>query len=122
MEARRVDGAAKMHKQPPSHDPEIFFHSFQAFFPLESPAMNVKPLLLSAIASAALIGWLAVPHQSNAQTEGDAGAADALLLEISAQQTVIAENQAKIDAKLAGVGEELRVARIYVGRAGGKAK
>ena len=38
--------------------------------------------------------------------------------EIQAQQTTIAENQAKIDAKLLTVGEAVRVARIFSSRGG----
>ena len=36
---------------------------------------------------------------------------------VQAQQTAIAENQAKIDAKLAAVAENVRVARLYATRA-----
>jgi hypothetical protein len=42
----------------------------------------------------------------------------ALVKEVQAQQTLIAENQAKIDAKLATVAEAVRVARIYSSRGG----
>ena len=84
--------------------------------------MNLKPLQFCAVAGAALLGWLAFPVHSQGQAGNDAAALDVLLIEIAAQQTVIGENQTKIDAKLAAVGEELRLARIYVGRAGGKAK
>ncbi len=84
--------------------------------------MNLKPLHLCAVAGAALLGWLAFPAESNGQADGDAAAFEALLAEIGAQQSVVVDNQTKIDAKLASVGEELRLARIYVGRAGGKSK
>jgi hypothetical protein len=40
--------------------------------------------------------------------------------EVRGQQAAIAENQAKIDAKLATIAESLRVARIYSSRGGGK--
>jgi ABC-type transporter Mla subunit MlaD len=40
--------------------------------------------------------------------------------EVRAQQTAIAENQEKIDAKLATIAESLRQARIYSSRSGGK--
>ena len=43
---------------------------------------------------------------------------EALLKEVQAQQIVIADNQAKIDAKLAVVAESIRVARIYGSRGG----
>ncbi len=42
----------------------------------------------------------------------------AALKEIQAQQAQMAENQAKIEAKLAAVAEALRVARIYSSRSG----
>jgi hypothetical protein len=40
--------------------------------------------------------------------------------EVQEQQAAIAENQAKIEAKLATIAESLRVARIYSSRGGGK--
>jgi hypothetical protein len=40
----------------------------------------------------------------------------AVAKEVQGQQAAIAENQAKIDAKLAIVAEAVRVARIYSGR------
>jgi hypothetical protein len=40
--------------------------------------------------------------------------------EVRGQQAAIAENQAKIDAKLATIAESLRQARIYSSRGGGK--
>lgn len=42
----------------------------------------------------------------------------ALVKQVQAQQTAIAENQAKIDAKLAAVIEAVRVARLYSSRGG----
>jgi ABC-type transporter MlaC component len=44
----------------------------------------------------------------------------AVAKEVQAQQAAIAENQAKMDAKLATIAESLRVARIYATRGGGK--
>ena len=41
-----------------------------------------------------------------------------VIKEIQAQQTAIAENQAKIDAKLVTLGDAMRVARIYSSRGG----
>jgi hypothetical protein len=43
---------------------------------------------------------------------------EALIKEIQAQQVVIADNQAKIDAKLVTLGEAIRVAKIYSSRGG----
>lgn len=42
----------------------------------------------------------------------------ALAKELQAQQAAIAENQAKIEAKLAAISEAIRVARIYSSRSG----
>jgi len=44
----------------------------------------------------------------------------AVVREVQLQQASIAENQTKIDAKLAAIAENMRVARIYSTRAGGK--
>jgi hypothetical protein len=43
---------------------------------------------------------------------------NALVREVQAQQTAIAENQTKIDAKLATLAETIREARIYSSRTG----
>jgi len=42
----------------------------------------------------------------------------ALVKEVQTQQAAIAENQAKIDAKMAAIAEALRLARIYSSRSG----
>lgn len=42
----------------------------------------------------------------------------ALVKEVQAQQVTIAENQAKIEAKLAIIAETVRVAKIYASRGG----
>jgi hypothetical protein len=44
----------------------------------------------------------------------------AVAREVQGQQAAIAENQAKIEAKLVTIAESLRVARIYSSRGGGK--
>lgn len=43
---------------------------------------------------------------------------EALMKEVQAQQVQIAENQAKIDARLVSLAEAIRVARIYSSRGG----
>jgi hypothetical protein len=42
----------------------------------------------------------------------------ALMKEVQAQQIQLADNQAKIDAKLADLAEAIRVAKIYASRGG----
>jgi hypothetical protein len=44
----------------------------------------------------------------------------AVAKEVQTQQLAIAENQVKIDEKLAEIAEHLRLARIYTARGGGK--
>ena len=44
----------------------------------------------------------------------------AMIKEVQAQQAAIAENEARIEAKLASISESLRAARIYSIRGGGK--
>ena len=84
--------------------------------------MKPKSTLLTALAAVALFVVLAAPRSSHGQAgAGDDALTAGLLAEVSAQQNVIADNQAKIDDKVAALAEELRLARIYIGRAGGKA-
>jgi hypothetical protein len=73
-------------------------------------------LALTAIFSLALL--MAAP----AAEAPDASQQQVLTVakEVQAQQAAIAENQAKMDAKLATIAESLRVARIYATRGGGK--
>ena len=44
----------------------------------------------------------------------------AMVKEVQAQQLAIADNEAKMDAKLANIAELLRMARIFSVRGGGK--
>jgi len=85
--------------------------------------MKPKSLAVSLFGCAALAAAAFLPQQSS----GQAGAQDELLIQqaladLGAQQTLIAENQAKIDQKVAEIAEEVRVARIFAGRTGGKTK
>ena len=85
--------------------------------------MKPKSLAVSLFGCAALGVAALLPRESS----GQAGADEALLVrdalvEIGAQQDAITANQAKIDEKVAQIAEEIRVARIFAGRAGGKTK
>ncbi len=71
-----------------------------------------KLMLLGALALFAS----SLGAQSNAPE--DPKRVEALIKEIQAQQILIADNQAKIDAKLVTLGEAIRVARIYASRGG----
>ena len=73
---------------------------------------------LSALIAACLFG--ATAHAPAAEpakeTEREQQQLTALVKEVQAQQTTIADNQAKIDAKLATIAEALRQAKIYSSR------
>jgi hypothetical protein len=83
--------------------------------------MKKKSLIATLLSAAALLVLL-VPDRLNGQAAGEDAALAAVLTEITAQQATIAENQAKIDEKIAAIAEDIRIAKIYVGRGGGKAK
>ena len=83
--------------------------------------MKTKPLFAALCGAVALLALLA-PDRSIGQAGGDDAALTAVIAEIVAQQATIAENQAKIDEKIAAIAEDIRIAKIYVGRGGGKAK
>jgi hypothetical protein len=79
--------------------------------------MNPKTLFLSGLAVAALAIAALVPLQTSAQALGDEIAVTTLAAEVTAQHAVIVENQTQIDARIAKIGEDVRQARIYAGRA-----
>lgn len=86
--------------------------------------MTKKSLLLGAAAGAGAFLLALAPSDTRAQAAATADdpALTPLLAELARQQTQIADNQTKIDDALAAVAEDLRVARIFAGRGGGKAK
>ena len=71
------------------------------------------------ITAAAMLGFAAstfgqAPNPNAVQDQQIVAA----VKELQAQQALIAENQAKIEAKLATIAESIRVARIYSSRTG----
>ncbi len=83
--------------------------------------MNSKSLLVAALCGAAIVSTFVAPTNSHGQIDADDPAVTrALLNEVTAQQAVITDNQGKIDTKLATIADTLRLARIFVGRGGGK--
>jgi hypothetical protein len=79
-----------------------------------------KHILFWGAASAAIAGALLCPSPTSGQVGGDEQAIAQIVTEIAAQHTKIANNQQAIDQKIAAIEENLRVARIYVSRGGGK--
>jgi type IV pilus biogenesis protein CpaD/CtpE len=72
----------------------------------------------------AFLFWALLAVAVGADAPGAAQQQDQQVLavakEVQTQQIAIAENQGKIDAKLATIAEYLRVARIWAGRGGKK--
>jgi len=81
-------------------------------FLIEANHLPMKNLILlgAVVVLATSIGAQSTPADRNALA--------AAINEVQAQQIEIADNQAKIDAKLATVAESVRVARIYSSRGG----
>jgi hypothetical protein len=99
---------------------DLFLEIAQGIKMASVGGMNAKSLLVVALAGAAFGSALLAPTRSNGQAAADDPALTVLLNDVTVQQTTLAENQARIDAKLASIGENLRLARIFVGRGGGK--
>jgi len=79
-------------------------------------AMNPKSFSAIALAITAISAAILVPTRSVGQAGVDDAALTVLVNEVAAQQATLADNQTKIDAKLANISENIRLARIYAGR------
>ena len=79
-------------------------------------SMNAKSFFVPALGVSALLSVLLAPLPSKGEAGTEDAALAALLTEVGAQQAAIIDNQAKIDAKLAIIAENVRVARIFVSR------
>ncbi len=62
--------------------------------------------------------FLTTLAEAQSPAPGDQKQVEALLRTVQAQQLQIAQNQVKIDAKLATLAESIRVAKIYASRGG----
>jgi hypothetical protein len=84
--------------------------------------MKAKALIAPVLAVSALaLAFLSQPSSGQPTAEEEAALA-AIVADLTAQQATMSDNQTKIDAKLATIAENVRVARIFVSRGGGKAK
>jgi hypothetical protein len=70
--------------------------------------------ILLALIATSLFGAAALAAEPT--SDRDQQQVAALTKEVQGQQTAIADNQKKIDEKMAAVAEALRLARIYAGR------
>jgi hypothetical protein len=72
--------------------------------------------ILSALIAACVFGIGLGAFGAEPATDRDQQQVAALAKEVQAQQTAIADNQKKIDEKIAAIAEALRMAKIYAGR------
>ena len=77
--------------------------------------MNPKSLSVPAIIALVWTVAFLGPGTSGGQTADEINTVQ-LLNDITTQQVTIADNQTKIDAKLASIGENIRQARIFTSR------
>ena len=77
----------------------------------------MKPTLSSAFCASSF-SLLSAPAQAPQLNPDQASNRSRAFKEVQAQQAAMAENQAKIDEKLATLAETVRVARIYASRGG----
>jgi gas vesicle protein len=85
--------------------------------------MKKPPVILALGGVIALSAALLLPPQSSGQAAAEPDAEiTKFCSEISAQQVTIGENQAKMDETIAAISENVRLARIFAARGGGKAK
>jgi hypothetical protein len=79
--------------------------------------MNAKSFFVPALGVSALLSVLLAPMPSKGEAGGPDDAAVATLLnDVAVQQAAIIDNQTKIDAKLAMIAENIRLARIFASR------
>lgn len=76
--------------------------------------MKLLPSLIAACLFASLVSAPAAEPAKEAEQQQLV----ALTKEVQAQQALIADNQTKIDTKMATVAEALRLAKIYASRGG----
>ena len=85
--------------------------------------MKKPPVILALGGALALSGALLLPPQSSGQAPPEPDPETSkLCAEITAQQAILGENQAKMDEIIAAISENVRLARIFAARGGGKAK
>ncbi len=82
--------------------------------------MKSRSLLLPVLLGGAILATALLPRESSAQAGADDPLLTPVITELGKQQDLIVANQVKIDEKLATIAENVRVARIFVSRGGGR--
>jgi hypothetical protein len=77
--------------------------------------MKPKTFPVALLVAAFVAGAYFLPAPSGGQT-GEEIQTTQILSDVIDQQKTITDNQAKIDAKLATIGENVRLARVMAGR------
>jgi hypothetical protein len=105
--------ALKKCKQKSSH---FVFGVERALFLL--PTLNMRTLKFLALCGllAGAIGTILGPAQAQTASVADIKASVEAIQTLQDQQKTITDNQSKIDAKLATIAENVRVARLYAAR------
>jgi hypothetical protein len=83
---------------------------------LESPNRFAPMKIFSALIAVWVIGAAAFAAEPPKESDRDQQQLAALAKEVQGQQTAIADNQKKIDEKLAAIAEAIRQAKIYAAR------
>ena len=87
------------------------------------PAAGRRAACGGILASLLLLGWAFAPNgfsQAPIAATTNNTALAPLLTKLKAQQDQMAANQTKIEAQTAALKEEIRQAKIYAGRSGGR--
>ncbi len=82
--------------------------------------MKLSSLSVLVLGTFFLLAWLAPVPPSRAQDSLESAELRALVADLKAQQAKLVENQNQMEAVVAAIAEELRLARIYSARGGGK--
>jgi outer membrane lipoprotein-sorting protein len=85
-------------------------------FPSPEPISEMKRIISSAVL--AITALIIASGSAQTPASNDEQQLLSLIKDVQAQQGQIAENQDKIDTRLADVTETVRVARIFAGRGG----
>ena len=108
-----------MGKQNPRQDRRNVFFRCAASFSLHLASMKAQLPYFAGL-TATLLLLLGAPRPSSGEDAALDPAVAALITDLTAQQATLIDNQAKIDEKLAILAEDVRQARIFASRGGGR--
>jgi hypothetical protein len=109
LKASNYHAALPPEMRTPSTEYDLLLKERDRFAPMKFLPALIATCLLSLLVSAPAA-------EPSKETDREQQQLLALAKEVQSQQAAIAENQTKIDAKLAAITEALRLARIYSSR------